>query len=915
MSPELKSPTLSKQVAKDFANKWRSAENEIRDYQSFWEDFFRHLCGVDDTKVAGIEFQFPVKSATSGNQNWIDVYWKNVAIIEHKSKGEDLDKAELQARGYLRSLAPGYRPRTLIISDFANFRIIDVKLNRTHEFKLDDLPENIHRFEHIISGSKPHALEEEITVDQEAAKLMANLYLELESNGYEGHETSVFLVRILFLFFGDDTKMWEHNIVKQLLLNTKEDGSDVGKTISNLFNALNTPLQNRSQPSSYTNFPYVNGRIFSENFPEIVFNKRMRAALINAANYDWSTINPTIFGSLFQLIKTKEERGALGEHYTSEENINKIVYPLFLEELQERLTNSWDSKKQLRELRKDLNKIKILDPACGCGNFLVVSYRHLRQIELELIVRLNALEGLDGAIQLDGSMGLSITLNQFYGIEIEEWPAQIARIALFLTEHQENMKLERVTGITPNRFPLDEGANIVQGNALELPWSNLIQISDDTIILGNPPFLGSNWQSDSQRTDTANVWGGLAGSSSLDYVANWYLVAARNMKDTDSRCAFVSTSSISRGEQPFVLWGTLNDLGFYIDFAHRTFAWDSEAAGKAAVHCVIIGFSRNQKELVKSLWSYSTPKSSPDLEMVKNINGYLVDATNILVKPKSKPINLKIQPMRYGNMPNEFGYLANITAEELNDLQKSDDSIALKYIRPVIGAAEMLQNKARYCLWLVDATPSEIKSSKFISERVKMVRKLRSESKRKATISLAATPHLFQEVREQDGDYLAVPIVSSSSRDYVPMKIFSKEVIPTNALLTIPNVKLDVFTVLQSRVFSLWLQTVGGRLKSDFRISAEIVYNNFPFPQFNEEDKSRLQKAGENLMSVREKFKDQSLADLYDPNFMPSELRKIHEENDSVVLKVFGIKKGAKDTEILAGLFERFEAMSTPKIL
>jgi len=915
MSPELRTPTLSKQAAKDFANKWRSAENEIRDYQSFWEDFFRHLCGVDDTKVAGIEFQFPVKSATSGNQNWIDVYWKNVAIIEHKSKGEDLDKAELQARGYLRSLAPGYRPRTLIISDFANFRIIDVKLNRTHEFKLDDLPENIHRFEHIISGSKPHALEEEITVDQEAAKLMANLYLELESNGFEGHETSVFLVRMLFLFFGDDTKMWEHNIVKKLLLSTKEDGSDVGKTISNLFNALNTPLKNRSQPSSYTGFPYVNGKIFSENFSEIVFNKRMRAALINAANYDWSTINPTIFGSLFQLIKTKEERGALGEHYTSEENINKIVYPLFLEEFQERLTNAWDSKKQLRELRKELNKIKILDPACGCGNFLVVSYRHLRQIELELIVRLNALEGLDGAIQLDGSMGLSITLNQFYGIEIEEWPAQIARIALFLTEHQENMKLERVTGITPNRFPLDEGANIVQGNALELPWSNLIQISDDTIILGNPPFLGSNWQSESQRMDTANIWGGVAGSSSLDYVANWYLVAARNMKDTDSRCAFVSTSSISRGEQPFVLWGTLNDLGFYIDFAHRTFAWDSEAAGKAAVHCVIIGFSRSRKELGKSLWSYATPKSSPDLEIVKNINGYLVDATNILVKPKSKPMNSKIQPMRYGNMPNEFGYLANITAEELNDLQKSDDSVALKYIRPVIGAAEMLQNKSRYCLWLVNATPSEIKSSKFISERVKMVRKLRSESKRKATISLAATPHLFQEVREQDSDYLAVPIVSSSSRDYVPMKIFSREVIPTNALLTIPNVQLEVFTVLQSRVFSLWLQTVGGRLKSDFRISAEIVYNNFPFPQFNEEEKSRLQKAGENLMSVRDKFRDQSLADMYDPNFMPSELRKIHEENDSVVLKAFGIKKGAKDTEILAGLFERFEELSTPKIL
>jgi hypothetical protein len=915
MAPALKAPSLSKQAAKDFANKWRAAEDEIRDYQSFWEDFFRHLCGVDDTKLAGIEFQFPVKNATSGNQNWVDVYWKNVAIIEHKSKGEDLDKAEFQARGYLRSLAPGYRPRTLIICDFANFRIIDVKLNRAYDFKLEDLPENIHRFEHIISGSKPHALEQEITVDQEAARLMANLYLELESNGYEGHETSVFLVRILFLFFGDDTKMWEQNIVKKLLLDTKEDGSDVGEIISSLFSALDTPLNSRSQPNIFGSFPYVNGRIFSESFPEIAFNARMRAALINAANYDWSTINPTIFGSLFQLIKTKEERGALGEHYTSEENINKIVYPLFLEELQERLTKSWDSKKQLRDLRRDLSKIRILDPACGCGNFLVVSYRHLRQIELELIVRLNALEGLEEAIQLDGSMGLSITLNQFFGIEIEEWPAQIARIALFLTEHQENLKLERITGISPNHFPLDDGANIVQGNALELPWSKLTPISDDTIILGNPPFLGSNWQSEAQRADTAKVWGGLAGSSSLDYVANWYLVAARYMKDTDSRCAFVSTSSISRGEQPFVLWGALNDLGFYIDFAHRTFAWDSEAAGKAAVHCVIIGFSRGGKSSTKSLWSYATPKSLPDFEPAKNINGYLVDAANILVKPRSKPINSRIQPMRYGNMPNEFGYLANITAEEFDELQESGDRVALKYIRPVIGAAEMLQNKSRFCLWLVGATPTEMKSSRFISERVKMVRKLRSESKRKATVSLAATPHLFQEVREQASDYLAVPIVSSSSRDYVPMKIFSKEVIPTNALLTIPNVDMEIFTILQSKVFSLWLQTVGGRLKSDFRISAEIVYNNFPFPQFNEVEMSSLRKAGENLISVRTKFQDLSLAEMYDPNFMPLELRKVHYENDSTVLKVFGIKKNAKDIEILACLFQRFEELCSPKIL
>ena len=910
MSSELKTPTLSKQAAKDFAYKWRSAENEIRDYQSFWEDFFRHLCGVDDTKVAGIEFQFPVKSATSGNQNWIDVYWKNVAIIEHKSKGEDLDKAELQARGYLRSLAPGYRPRTLIISDFANFRIIDVKLNRIHEFKLEELPENIHRFEHIISGSKPYALEEEITVDQEAAKLMANLYIELESNGYEGHETSVFLVRILFLLFGDDTKMWEHNIVKKLLLDTKEDGSDVGKTISILFETLNTPNVERKVGSNFQIFPYINGGIFAENIQEIKFNARMRAALIGAANYDWSSINPTIFGSLFQLIKSKEERGALGEHYTSEENINKIVYPLFLNELEEQLTRAWDSKKQLRELRKHLAKLKFLDPACGCGNFLVVSYRHLRQLELELIVRINSLEGLQDAIQLDGSMGLAINLDHFFGIEIEEWPTQIARIALYLTEHQENLKFERVTGVSRNQFPLDDGANIVQGNALRTLWSEVCEITDETIILGNPPFLGSNWQSKDQREDTAFVWDGIKGSSSLDYVSNWYLVAARNMKKTKARCAFVSTNSITKGEQPSVLWESLYELGAQIKFAHRAFAWSSESVGKAAVHCVIIAFSLYRDTNERDLWSYKTANSEPNVTKVTNINPYLIEAPDILITSRSTPLNPKIQPMRYGNMPNEFGYLANIYREDIDELKKTDDP-ALKFIRPLIGAAEMLQRKERYCLWLVDATSKEMKSSPFITQRVKMVKKLRSESKRKATIKLSLTPHLFQEVREQEGDYLAVPIVSSESREYIPMQIYSKEVIPTNALLTIPSVRLEIFTILQSKVFSIWLNTVGGRLESRFRISAEIVYNNFPFPDLIDSDRLALQAAGKKLIEVRKQFNELTLAEMYDPSFMPIELRKVHVENDILVLQAFALKKAIEDTQILARLFEQYEELTT----
>ena len=405
MPKNLTQPSLSFHAAKEFVEKWKFAESEKSDAESFWNDFFRNLCAVDDTKIAGIEFQYEVKNSIKGTPNYIDVFWKNVAIFEHKSRGEDLDKAETQARGYRRSLPPGYRPRYLIISDFANIRIVDETLERTYQFALEELPENIHRFEVILSRSKPQSFEEEITVDQQAAKLMANLYRALESNGYEGHETSVFLVRLLFLLFGDDTNMWQNSIVKKLIIQTKEDGSDVGALLQALFLALDTPIDKRIKPDKFSDFPYVNGGIFAERLEVINFNKKMRVALIEAANYDWSAINPTIFGALFQFIKDKEARDKLGEHYTTEENINKLIYPLFLTELKSRLDDSWNSVKELKKLRADLAQLRILDPACGCGNFLVVSFRHLRQLELELIVRLNELEGTTDNIQLDGSFG------------------------------------------------------------------------------------------------------------------------------------------------------------------------------------------------------------------------------------------------------------------------------------------------------------------------------------------------------------------------------------------------------------------------------------------------------------------------------------------------------------------------------
>jgi type I restriction-modification system DNA methylase subunit len=912
MSRELRVPTLSKQAAKEFALKWRSAENEIRDYQSFWEDFFRHLCGVDDTKVAGIEFQFPVKSATSGNQNWIDVYWKNVAIIEHKSKGEDLDKAELQARGYLRSLAPGYRPRTLIISDFANFRIIDVKLNRTHEFKLDDLPENIHRFEHIISGSKPHALEEEITVDQEAAKLMANLYLELESNGYEGHETSVFLVRMLFLFFGDDTKMWEHNTVKQLLLNTKEDGSDVGKTISKLFTALNTSIKDRKTSVELSKFPYVNGGIFAEDIQEIDFNKKMRVALINAANYDWSTINPTIFGALFQLIKSKEERAALGEHYTSEENINKIIYPLFLESLQERLTDSWDSKKLLKELRRDLGKIRLLDPACGCGNFLVVAYRHLRQLELELLVRLQELEGKESDIGLDGSFGLQVGLQQLYGIEILDWPSQVARVALFLTDHQENLKLEKVTGSAYAKFPLLKSATILNKNALEIEWDTLFDFNLDTYVLGNPPFVGSLMLNLEQKLNQKVIWNNHPKSGIVDFVTNWFLLAAKYISKHGCQSAFVATSSIAQGEQPFILWSELNKFDVHISFAHSRFLWSNESSGMAAVACVIIGLSKKNESL-KSLWSYPSPKSEAVLELVANINSYLISGPEMLVSSRSEPLSSELKTMYFGSMPRDNGHLSKISESEAKEIRS--DNVASKYLRECVGADELLNGGQRYALWLEEASPAEISSSKILKARVAAVRKMRHESKAASTRKAADIAHLFVQRAQPKSSYIAVPGVSSENRMIIPMAYMPESTIATNALLTVADERLSTFAILQSKPFTIWASTVSGRLEGRIRISAEITYHNFPLPKISSTNRESLDMVGREILDARSAHLDSTLSELYSPGSTPLELLKLHDKCDKLVLAIFGLKSSASNQQILASLFEHYKELTTPTIL
>lgn len=912
MATEFKAPELSRIAALAFVERWKSTTDELQYAQSFWSDFFRTLCGIEDEQLAGIEYQKRVKGDVSGNQEYIDVYWKNVALIEHKSAGKNLDKAEMQARGYLRSLPPGYRPKTIIVSDFVLIRIVDVALNRTHEFPLKELPENIHRFEAIISGNRTRVSQEEITVDQEAARLMANLYLELEDHGFEGHETSIFLIRILFLLFGDDTGMWSKNTFLKLVMGTKEDGSDVGSKLSNLFDVLNTPKDKRTKELDdvFNPFPYVNGGIFSEEISVIEFNKKMRIALVEVANYNWTTINPTIFGSLFQLIKNKESRRELGEHYTTEENINKIVYPLFLQELQERLAASWDSKKELKKLRQDLAKIKIFDPACGCGNFLVVSYRHLRQLELELIVRLNYLEENQDSLQLDGSMGLSVTLDQFYGIEVEEWPAQVARMALFLTDHQENQKLARVTGETQNRFPIKNYSTIIIGNALRLAWDEILAIDENTYILGNPPFIGMSLMSAEQQADNRLVFEPFdqihTRTGRLDYVACWYAKAISYVRETMSQVGFVSTNSITQGEQARTLAPLFAQNHIKIDFAHQTFKWTSEASGAAAVHVVIIGFSADSRMKECTLFEYPQNEGIPKMLSAKHINFYLVDGPDIELVKLSAPLVTGMPNCTIGSKPADGG---NLFVEDSELPSVSADPSSQMYLRRFIGATELLYNKQRWCLWMVDASPVDLRKSKIIQEKLKLVAEMRSKSPTKSVREKSATPHLFTEIRQPSGSYIGMPCVSSENREYIPSDFFTGSEIAGNGILTFPDAEKWVLTYLQSKAFTNWVETFSGRLESRFQILPAISYFTFPFVTPTASLKVELTQLADELIEARNSFPEANLADLYDPLTMPAKLRAVHKKIDAKIDSYYGLKGVVSKSERLGALLEHYNRL------
>ena len=807
-------------------------------------------------------------------------------------------------------------PKYVLVSDFAKFRLYDLEQNQEFlEFPLEDLHKNVEHFG-FIAGYQKRVYQEQDPVNIKAAEKMGKLHDRLKEIGYTGHGLELYLVRLLFCLFADDGGIFEKGIFAQYLEEkTNEDGSDLAMHLGQLFEVLNTPKDKRFKTldENLNDFPYVNGKLFEERLPTASFDSKMRTLLLESSALDWGQISPAIFGSLFQSVMDETARRNLGAHYTSEKNILKLIKPLFLDELWTERTKAKGDKNKLRNLHDKLSRLRFIDPACGCGNFLIVAYRELRLLELDILKELYPV-GQQQLLDIESILKLSV--DQFYGIEYEEFPAQIAQVAMWLIDHQMNMKVSEAFGLYYVRLPLTKAATVVHGNALRLKWEEVLNLERDAeklsqvYILGNPPFVGKSLQNDDQKADMESVFADVNGAGVLDYVAAWFYKASQLMqayKTLPTKTALVSTNSITQGEQVAALWGELfKNLGIKIHFAHRTFRWSNEARGQAAVHCVIVGFACNETN-TKRLFDYPDISSDPVEKTCSNINPYLYDASTVIVYKRSASIS-NVPPMLYGSKPVDGGHLL-FSDEEKEEFLKLEPK-AKPYIRQFMGSDEFLYSVKRWCLWLKGISPNDLKQMPHVLKRIEEVRKMRQESKKEATRKWANFPTLFIEDRQPDSDYLVVPEVSSENRRYLPVGFNSKEIVASNLVYTIPNATLYIFGLMSSNMHVQWLKVIGGRLKSDFRYSASLTYNNFPFPDSPTDKQTQtVEKAAQSVLDARLLYPDSSLADLYDPNTMPPELVKAHNALDKAVDACYGktgFESEAKRMEFLFELYDTY---------
>lgn len=890
-----------------FTKEWEGESRERAEKDTFWNDFF-NVFGISRKRLA--TFEEPVKKLNNA-QGFIDLFWKGTLLVEHKSKGRSLDAAFEQATDYFHGLKEHELPKYVLVSDFENFRLYDLEERSVHDFKLTEFHKNIKLFD-FIAGYQTYrqkrSSKEEEAVNIAAAELMGKLHDQLEESGYTGHDLEVYLVRLLFCLFADDTGIFETNTFKEFIeIKTAEDGSNLGSSLMQLFQVLNTPREKRmsSLDEHLAAFPYVNGKLFEEFLMIPAFNSRMREILLQCSALNWGKISPAIFGSMFQSVMDPKERRNLGAHYTSEKNILKLIKPLFLDELWEEFHKIKGNKRQLQEFQMRLGKLKFLDPACGCGNFLIITYRELRLLELEVMKEIYKGQQAIGIQEI-----MCVDVDQFYGIEYDEFPAKIAEVALWLMDHQMNLRVSEEFGLYYARLPLKKSAKIVHGNALRINWEEVVPKEELSFILGNPPFYGKQYQTVEQKEDMVKIFHGVSGAGVLDYVAAWYLKAAIFIRGSLIKVGFVSTNSITQGEQVGILWKLLfSDYLVKIHFAHQTFNWSNEARGKAAVHCVIVGFA-NFDSSRKFIFEYENINGEPHQVRVKNINPYLVEGRDNFVQKRTKPL-CDVPEMNYGSMPNDGGFLLFNENEKVDFLSKEPESE--KFFRQFVMGEELINKIPRYCLWLESASPVELKGLIEVRSRVESVYQLRKSSTRAATNKLADYPMRFGEVRQPKTDYIALPRVSSVNRKFIPIDILRKEVIAGDKVYTISSSDRYLFGVVTSTMHMAWMRVTSGRLKSDYSYSTQLTYNNFPWPK-NPSDKNKalVEEKAQKVIDTRAKYPDSSLADLYDPLLMPADLVKAHQELDRAVDQCYRPQPFTTEMARIECLFELYEEYLTP---
>lgn len=917
-----------------FSREWSTATHEQRDKQTFWNEFFECF-GLPRRSVA--IFEHAVAKAR-GRYNFLDLFWPGVLLVEHKSAGASLTRAESQAFAYLADLARQGQadqiPRYVALCDFRHWVLFDLepaepeglplldngRPYRVVEFELRDLHRHVREFA-FIKGEKPVRLDPEDPANLTATQLLADLHDALEGTGFTGHALERMLVRLLFCLFAEDTGIFEPSSFTELVRRTREDGADLGMHLAQFFQVLNTPPENRqsSLDDDLAAFPYVNGGLFDENLLIASFTSAHRDALLKCCGFYWARISPAVFGSLFQGILAlgdKKKRRQLGAHYTSERDIMKLLRSLFLDDLRAELDAATKDRstrrvERLRDFQKHLRTLKFIDPACGCGNFLMLAYRELRRLENHTIIALRNIEG-NTQRELDIRRLAQIDVDQFYGIEIGEWPVRIAEVGLWLTDHQCNVELAEELGQSFRRLPLRATPTLRVGNALQIDWRELLPPSDNVLVLGNPPFIGKHLLSPEQAADMDLVWGETNGAGFLDYVTGWYRKAAEYVQGSRARCAFVSTNSISQGEQAGILWGHLfQHYAIKIHFAHRTFSWMSEAKGKANVHVVIIGFGSFDKA-PKNIYDYEGDKVNATVTQVRNISPYLIEGPDVALPIRREPI-CDVPNIIYGNKPSDGGHLIIEPEDLATFLDQNPD--ARPYVKPFLSADQFLNGEKRWVLWLVDAPPSVIRENPGVRKRVEAVREFRLASRKESTRRRADRPALFDQIRQPTNRYVVIPCHSSENRKYVPFAYFGPEVIIGNSCTAVPNASLFHFGVISSSMHMAWMRVVCGRLESRYRYSNKLVYNNFPWPtDVVIKDRDAVETAAQAVLDARAGFSTATLADLYDPVSMPATLSKAHANLDRAVDRCYRRELFPSDRARVEHLFSLYERITAPLI-